>query len=161
MTSPAASPPPRTPLRALVDTNVVLDWLLDRKPWSDEAQPLWDARDAGHVVAYLPASVLTDIFYIVRRQAGIPAAFTAIDRVFSAFGLFAVDTPLLQQARALPGNDFEDNVQIACAINAGLDLIITRNPTDFRASPVPVIEPPQITEPLSRDHPTVPPSNDS
>ena len=55
-------------IRALVDTNVVLDWLLDRKPWSDAAQPLWDARDAGRVVAYLPASVLTDIFYIIRRQ---------------------------------------------------------------------------------------------
>jgi hypothetical protein len=97
---------------------VALDWLLDRKPWADAAQPLWDARDAGHVVAYLPASVLTDSFYIVRRQTDIPTAFAAVDRAFAAFGLVAVDAPLLQQARALPGADFEDNVQIACAMNA-------------------------------------------
>src|SRR5579871_6174294 len=84
-------------VRALIDTNVVIDWVLDRKPWSDEAQPLWDARDAGQVVTYLPASVLTDVFYIVRRQAGIPIAFAALDRIFVAFGLFAVDTALLQQ----------------------------------------------------------------
>ena len=132
------------PLRVLIDTNIVIDWLLDRKPWSDAAQPLWAARDAGQVVAYLPASVLTDIFYIVRRQASIQAAFAAVDRVLAAFGLFSVDAPLLQQARALPGNDFEDNVQIACAVNAQLDLIITRNVADFTASPIPVIEPPQI-----------------
>jgi predicted nucleic acid-binding protein len=137
------------PVRALVDTNVVLDWLLDRKPWSDEAQPLWDARDAGRVVAYLPASVLTDIFYIVRRQAGIPTAFAAVDRVFAAFGLFAIDAPLLQQARALSGNDFEDNVQIACALNAQLDLIITRNPADFRGSSITVAEPSQISAHLT------------
>lgn len=143
-TAPTTSPVGTKPARVLVDTNVVLDWLLDRKPWSDQAQPLWDARDAGQVVAYLPASVLTDIFYIIRRQAGIPAAFTAVDRLFDSFGLFAVDAPLLQQARALPGNDFEDNVQIACAMNAQLDLIITRNPADFRLSSVPVIEPPDI-----------------
>jgi predicted nucleic acid-binding protein len=136
-------------LRVLVDTNVVLDWLLDRKPWSDMAQPLWDARDAGLVVAYMPASVLTDIFYIVRRQAGIPGAFAAVDRVFAAFGLFAVDGSLLQQARALPGNDFEDNVQIACAINAQLDLIATRNPGDFLSSPVSVIAPEQISTRLT------------
>jgi predicted nucleic acid-binding protein len=136
-------------VRALIDTNVVLDLLLDRKPWSDAAQPLWDARDAGRVVAYLPASVLTDIFYIIRRQADIPTAFAAVDQVFAAFGLFAVDGPLLQQARALEGSDFEDNVQIACAINAGLDLIVTRNPTDFRHSLVHVIEPPQIAAYLS------------
>jgi len=123
-----------TVVRALVDTNVVLDWLLDRKPWSDAAQPLWDARDAGAVVAYLPASVVTDIFYIVRRQADLPTAFAAVDRVLAAFGLFAVDGALLQQARARPGNDFEDIVQIACATNAHLDLIITRTPRTF-ASP--------------------------
>ncbi|HEY7849701.1 MAG TPA: PIN domain-containing protein, partial [Ktedonobacterales bacterium] len=140
-----AIPAGRRLARALIDTNVALDWLLDRKPWSDAAQPLWDARDAGHTVAYLPASVLTDIFYIIRRQANITAAFTALDQVFAAFGLFAVDAPLLQQARALPGCDFEDNVQIACATNAQLDLIVTRNPTDFRHSPILVIEPPEIT----------------
>jgi predicted nucleic acid-binding protein len=131
-------------VRALIDTNVVLDWLLDRKPWSDEAKALWGARDAGLVVCYLPASVLTDIFYIVRRHAGIPTAFSALDRTFAAFGLFVVDAPLLLQARTMPGNDFEDNVQIACAANAALDLIITRNPSDFLNSPVTVIEPPQI-----------------
>ena len=135
------TPTGRKLARALIDTNVALDWLLDRKPWSDAAQPLWDARDAGHIIAYLPASVLTDIFYIVRRQADIPTAFTAVDQVFAAFGLYPVDASLLQQARALPGSDFEDNVQIACATNAQLDLIITRNPADFRHSPVLVIEP--------------------
>ena len=134
----------RKRVRALIDTNVVLDWLLDRKPWSDAAQPLWNARDAGDVIAYLPASVVTDIFYVIRRQADIPTAFAAVDRVFGAFGLFAVDGPLLQQARSLPGNDFEDNVQIACATGAQMDLIITRNPSDFRFSPIPVIEPAQI-----------------
>lgn len=149
MSSATSSTPARESLRALIDTNVVLDWLLDRKPWSDEAQPLWSARDSGRVIAYLPASVVTDIFYIVRRQADIPTAFAAIDRVFAAFGLFMVDTSLLQQARTLPGNDFEDNVQIACATNARLDLIITRNPADFRSSPITVIQPSQSTAHLS------------
>src|SRR5579859_1638866 len=105
----------------------------------------WDARDAGLVVVYLPGSVVTDIFSIVRRQADIATAFAAIDHVLGAFGLLAIDAPLLQQARALPGNDFEDNVQIACALNAQLDVIITRNLGDFQLSPVPAIEPSQIT----------------
>ncbi len=107
-------------VRALVDTNVAIDLILARQPWLTAAQPLWDARDAGLVVAYLPASVVTDIFYIVRRQADIATAFAAIDQVFGAFGMLTVDALLLQQVRAMPGNDFEDNVQIACAMNAQL-----------------------------------------
>ncbi|HEY7833151.1 MAG TPA: PIN domain-containing protein [Ktedonobacterales bacterium] len=142
---PAAANGAGLPLRVLVDTNVALDWLLNRQPWSTAAQPLWDARDAGRLVAYLPASVLTDIFYIVRRQADISTAFAAVDRLFGAFGLLLVDDALLHQARALSGTDFEDNIQIACAVNARLDLIVTRDPTGFRASPVLAIEPPQIT----------------
>ena len=135
----------RNVVRALVDTNVAIDLVLARQPWLAAAQPLWDARDAGLVVVYLPGSVVTDIFYIVRRQADIATAFAAIDLVLGAFGLLTIDAPLLQQARALPGNDFEDNLQIACAINAQLDVIVTRNLADFQLSPVPAIDPPQIT----------------
>jgi hypothetical protein len=42
---------------------------------------------------------------------------------------------------ALPGPDVEDNVQIACAQLAGLDLIVTRDTAGFRHAPVPAIEP--------------------
>lgn len=134
----------RPVMRVLLDTNVVLDWLLDRKPWSDEAQPLWDARDADQVAGYLTASALTDVFYIARRQIGITGALGAVDRCLVAFEILAVDKALLLQARALPGNDFEDNVQIVCAQVSGLDLIVTRNTPDFVQASVPAIEPPTI-----------------
>jgi len=42
------------------------------------------------------------------------------------------------------GHDFEDNIQIACAQAAGLDLIVTRDVAGFRHSPIPSIEPPAI-----------------
>src|SRR5690348_14634904 len=93
----------RPAVRVLLDTNVVLDWLLDGAPWANAAQPLWDARDAGRVVGHLPASVLTDIFYIARRQIGIPGANAAVDLYLDAFDVLPLDKSLLQQARTLPG----------------------------------------------------------
>lgn len=71
------------PLKILVDTNVAIDWLNDRKPWSDEAALLWESRDAGKVALYLPASVLTDIFYILRKPLGNVAAKQAVERCIS------------------------------------------------------------------------------
>jgi hypothetical protein len=44
----------------------------------------------------------------------------------------------------LPGNDFEDNVQIACAVIAGLDAIVTRDPKGFAGSPVLVLTPAEL-----------------
>jgi predicted nucleic acid-binding protein len=97
---------------ALVDTNVAIDWLNDRKPWSDEAQPLWKSRDAGQIALYLPTSVLTDIFYILRKPLGNASAKPVIERCVATFGLLPVDTTVIEKALELPGSDFEDNVQI-------------------------------------------------
>lgn len=131
--------------KALVDTNVAIDWLNDRQPWSDEAKLLWESNDAGRIDLYLPASVLTDIFYILRKPLGNDAAKRAIERSLTVFGLLTIDELIIQQALALPGSDFEDNIQIACAQVYRIDLIITRNPTDFaQGVTIPVIDPKDI-----------------
>lgn len=136
-------------MRGLVDTNVILDQLLRREPWYTQAQPFWQARDAGQLVAYLPASVLTDIFYISRRQVGKDQAFQAVSRCLREFGLLATYRAVLQAALALTGPDFEDNVQIASAQAAGMDLIVTRNVTDFRQSSIPALEPTDVVNRLA------------
>lgn len=143
-----ANMPSTVPLRILADTNVVLDLVLAREPWASQAKPMWDARDAGHVVIYLPASVLTDIFYIGRKQIGIDRAKTAVRECLLRCVIISVDRAILEAALALPGNDFVDHVQIVCAQIAGLDLIVTRNTADFAQSPVLAVEPAQVASRL-------------
>lgn len=84
---------------------------------------------------------MTDLFYIARRTGGIDAAFTAVRDTMTAFETLPVGQETLARALALPGNDFEDNVQIACAVLAKLDAIVTRDQVGFRASPIPVLSP--------------------
>ena len=129
-----ASTAPASVLHVLLDTNVVLDLLLARQPWQAEAQQMWDARDAGRLFMYLTASALTDIFYICRRQVGVDRARLAVEACLQGFAIVGVDHGTLASALALAGNDFEDNVQIACAQTAGLDRIVTRNTADFAHS---------------------------
>ncbi len=139
--TPAAGEPAASSLHILVDTNVVLDLLLAREPWLSQAQPMWEARDAERLVAYLPASALTDIFYICRKQVGLERARQAVAACIQGFTLIAVDHAIVSAALALPGDDFEDNVQIACAMSGALDIIVTRDPAGFARSPIPAIEP--------------------
>ncbi len=140
------------PLRVLVDTNVALDQLLQRDPWYAAAQSFWRARDTGRLVAYLSASTLTDISYIGRRHAGPAQARQAVERCLREFGLVPVSRTVLEAALALGGPDFEDDVQIACAQLAGLDLIVTRDAAGFRHAPLPAIEPADIVSYLSSTH---------
>lgn len=145
----ASAEPLGRPLHVLADTNVILDLFLKRDPWYTEAQPMWEARDAGHLFVYLAASVLTDVFYICRKQVGAEQAKRIVDTCLHGFDIVPVDRGILEAALALPGSDFEDNVLIVCAQVAGLDLIITRNTTDFRDSPIPAVEPQDVPARLS------------
>ena len=133
-------------MRILLDTNVVLDVLLKRQPWVVEASAIWQANDAGRVTCYLIASTLTDIYYIARRLAGQETARVAVRTCLDAFEFCSVDRQALELAYVLPGQDFEDNLQMVCADIANLDMIVTRNPDDFKASRVPVFTPAQALE---------------
>ncbi|RJP27095.1 MAG: hypothetical protein C4527_13910 [Candidatus Omnitrophota bacterium] len=52
-------------------------------------------------------------------------------------------------ATRLGGSDFEDNLQIACAMTAQLDVIVTRDPSGFAASSIPVLTSQQMLLRLS------------
>jgi predicted nucleic acid-binding protein len=53
--------------RVLLDTNVVLDFLLDRVPFADAAAALWQANDVGEITAYVSAITPINVFYIARK----------------------------------------------------------------------------------------------
>ncbi|RAM51779.1 MAG: hypothetical protein C6Y22_09615 [Hapalosiphonaceae cyanobacterium JJU2] len=55
-------------MRVLIDTNILLDYLLDREPFVQDAKALFNTIDSGQVVGYVTATTLTDIFYIARRH---------------------------------------------------------------------------------------------
>ncbi len=46
--------------------------------------------------------------------------------------------------RGMAGRDFEDNIQIASAVEVGADVIVTRDPADFANSPVRVMSPADV-----------------
>jgi predicted nucleic acid-binding protein len=128
-------------MRVLFDTNVVLDVLLQREPWVSEASALWQADDEGRITGYMIASAVADVFYIARRLVGLEMAQQAIQTCLDAFEICPVDRWDLERAKLLPGNDFEDNLQIACATTANLDAIVTRNPDHFKTAPMSVLIP--------------------
>lgn len=125
----------------LFDTNVVLDVLLKRSPWDADAAACWQAIDDRKILGCITASTLTDIFYIARKHAGQADAFNALRVCLDAFAICQVDRRALEEALDLPGNDFEDNLQIACASLADLDLILTRDPNGFKSATLPILAP--------------------
>ena len=122
--------------RILLDTNVVLDVLLDRSPYVDASAAVWAAVETGVCEGMLAAHAVTTIHYLIRKEMGNPKAARTIAAILSVFGIAAVDGAAVQEALQLPVSDFEDAVTVAAARSAGCECIVTRDPKGFRGSPV-------------------------
>ncbi len=137
-------------IRALFDTNVVLDVLLNRSPWGTDAAACWQASDDGKIMGCLTASTLTDIFYIARKQKGLDAAREAVRICLDAFAICVVDRQALEYATDLSGGDFEDNLQISCATLASLDAILTRDKRGFTDASIQILSPSELLAQLNQ-----------
>ena len=65
-------------MKVLIDTNVVLDILLYRQPWYTNAVLIFGMTQRNLIKCYIPASAITDIFYISQKQIGKSATWEAI-----------------------------------------------------------------------------------
>ena len=124
-----------------MDTNVLLDLLLDRAPFADVAAELWEANRVGRFVAYISAIAPPTLYYVGRRQIGAAAARQGVADILIALQVCPVDGEVLLAALGLPLADFEDAVQHASASAAGMEAIVTRDPDGFAGATLPVLSP--------------------
>ena len=137
--------------RVLVDTNVLLDVLLDRQPHVAASAEVWAAIETGLSKGFLAAHAVTTIHYLVRKELGMAGARRTISAVLRVFDIAAVDGAVLQQALQLSLSDFEDSVTVASAQIAGCDFIVTRDPKGFRGSPIRPLTPEAFLPLVSRE----------
>jgi predicted nucleic acid-binding protein len=136
-------------MRVLIDTNIVLDFLLQRKPFFQDSELLFQAINAGQVVGYVTATTLTDIFYISRKHTrSIEQARQAVSETLTAMVICSVNRSVLESAFRSGLPDFEDAVQIFCAVDQGLDAILTRDAQGFLSSSVPVLSTQELLQRL-------------
>lgn len=118
-------------MKILVDTNVVLDIVLERQPFfAQSAQVLKTALQAN-IQLYITATTVTDLYYIVRKAKDKALALNFIKELLDFVDVTAVDKSVILQALQVDMNDFEDAIQASSAKNADIDIIVTRNEADF------------------------------
>ncbi len=136
--------------RLLFDTNVVLDVLLDRKPFSEASSQVWAAVETGLAEGILAAHAVTTIHYLIRHEKGAAKARGIVSAILRVFAVAAVDMTVIQEALQMPLTDFEDAVSAAAARLAGCTYIVTRDPKRFRGSPIRSLTPETILPLLAK-----------
>lgn len=135
-------------MKVLFDTNLVLDLLLEREPFVEPAIALFEQIEQGKLEGYIAATTITNIFYIIRKAAGREVALDAINRLLIGLQFCAVDRRTIETALSLGLKDFEDSIQLACAMLNQLDAIVTRDQKDFIGSNLPIYSPTELLNQL-------------
>jgi len=128
-------------IKFLIDTNVIIDYLADRMPFSDHAEQLIELCEQGKTEGVLTASAVTDIYYILHKNADHKKIIDNLKILFSVLNIAEVGKNDLLRAMELDMDDFEDALVAQCAKKVKAEYIITRNEKHFVNSMVRPISP--------------------
>ena len=136
-------------MKALIDTNVIMDVLMNREPYAEHSIAFLKLCGVN-VTGCIAASQTTDIFYLLTRQGkDVDTARNIVKDLTNNLTLLDVLAKDVTAAFSIPMKDFEDALIAQCARRARVDYIITRNEKDFINSPVPAYTPIEYLERFS------------
>lgn len=133
-------------MKALFDTNIWLDVLLDRKPYAAMSNASIAACINDEVDICLAATSLRDIFYFVRKAAGADYAYEAIEATLQIANIFAADQLICSKALGLERPDYEDGLIAAMAITEGAHCIVSRDDAAFNELDLPKYTPEEFLD---------------
>ncbi len=128
-------------MKIFIDTNVVLDVLLDRESHIEASSSIWALCERGTVSGYISAISFNNTHYVISKVHSIKKADQAMRTMLDTFDVVSLDKQILNQAADAGFKDFEDAIQFFSAIHCDVDYLITRNVKDFPQEDFPVLEP--------------------
>ena len=124
----------------LVDTNVVIDMLLNRED-ADAACAVFDGAERGEYVLHICSLSFTTMYYSLRKILTREQRIYALTQLSDALEVSLVDHEVIDKALRSGWKDFEDAVQNYAAVaDPEVSAIITRNLKDFQASELEVVD---------------------
>ena len=125
-------------MKILIDTNVILDHFLERKPFSHAATLIFAATEQGKLETYIGATTVTTVHYLVTKYLGKKDGTSVIERLLRLFEIAPITRTILASALMLKFGDFEDAVLYEAAIHSGVQFIVTRDRKGFEKATISV-----------------------
>ncbi|MEO7211567.1 PIN domain-containing protein [Mucilaginibacter sp.] len=122
-----------------VDSDIILDILVDRQPFSMYAEMLLGEIKSNGIRLSTSTLIVANINYILSKKIGKPGAKEGVKRILKIFEIFYLEKDAIESALNGFFTDFEDAIENHIAIQHGADAIITRNLKDYKQSTIPVL----------------------
>jgi len=126
-------------MRLMLDTNILLDFMLSRVPYCADAQKLMLLGYVKEAELWVSGAQINDLFYVL-TDGGKPAlndkAKESLKRLRQCVRIYKVGEPEVDATLNSNWSDLEDACLYYSALNLKTDFIITRNQQDFTLSSI-------------------------
>lgn len=130
--------------KLFVDSDVILDLVLQRDDHFEFAQNLFGQYQQGKCALYTSSIVLANMHFIIRKLHDLRFANSAVLFVNKHFKIIDANNDDIENALQSKFSDFEDGVQYFSALRSKkIDVFVTRNVKDYKHSQIPVFTPKQ------------------
>ncbi|NCI48634.1 PIN domain-containing protein [Sediminibacterium roseum] len=128
--------------KVFLDTNILIDLVADRKPFSKYAIEIFDAAESKKIKLFASSHSIATTYYLLKKYHDDKTLRGIILGLLDYIAITPVDASVLKQGLRSKHKDFEDSIQIHCAIAVeNISCIVTRNIKDFKGSEVAVLAP--------------------
>jgi len=125
-----------------LDTNVLIDFLADRQPFSLEAAKLFNYSFTNKVTLYVSVISYNNIYYILRRSSSHLDSIKILSELQEWSETIAVTKEIIKKSLTSDFRDFEDAIQYNSAKSLSkIDCIVTRDTKDYKTSSISIFTP--------------------
>jgi len=128
-------------IRVFIDTDVIIDFLTDRKPFSESAALLFNRIDKNEISGYTSSQSISNLYYILRKYGSHKRVIQVLAELNRIIGILPVNQKTIRMAMQSGFNDLEDAIQYYCADLGHMDAFVTRNVRDYKEAKLPVVSP--------------------
>lgn len=128
-------------MKVMIDTNIALDVLLDRKPFVLDSLQILALAEADKLELLLSTDSISTIFYLISKNKNTRTGRQAVVTLLDYVSLVSLDGHSVIKGLAFDFTDLEDALIASVADAAQAKAIVTRNVKDFKNSPIPALAP--------------------
>ena len=123
----------------LIDTDVILDFFFDRKPFSDDASAILSLCENKKIKGFITPVMISNIYYILRKLAKHEKVIENLKNLINIVDVAIISRKSILEALNSDFKDFEDAIQYYCALESECQVLLTRNLKDFKTAKIPVM----------------------
>lgn len=133
--------------KIFVDTNVLVDLIADRKPFSKFAIEIFEKTENKKIKLFTSSHSIATTHYLLKKYIDEKQLREILYNLLEYIQIIAINEDIVKKGLKSKHKDFEDALQIISAYTVEkLDCIVTRNIKDFKSAEIPVLTPDELVK---------------